>query len=373
MHVRRVTQVVELHQFTPAWNNLAGGVPFRLCEWNATWWRHYSQLGQLYVLVVVDADGQLLGVAPWYVETQRTRGRVLRFLASGEVCSDYQTLLCQPGAENRVIPAIVDYLCNGPTDDDNQVGGPRDWDLLQMHGVVAEDPLLRQLIDQLASRGAAIHEEPTLNCWRLNFPETWEEYEASLSKSHRKQIRRLQRNFFDTGRAVLHTVHQREELPCGWEILVHLHQRRWITQGGLGVFHSPVFSAFHRDIAEQFLNKGKLRLHWLEVDGKLAAAEYHLAGDGAVYAYQAGVEPELLEYEPGRLAGLATLKAAMEEGFASFDFLRGDEPYKPHWRAEPQACVNVEIVPPRLTARLRHGAWEAGRMLKRWVAGADEI
>ncbi len=371
MHVRRITHAVELHQLATAWNNLANGVPFRLCEWNSTWWRHYGQQGQLYVLVVVAADGELLGVAPWYIEPLRARGRVLRFLGSGEVCSDYQTVLCKSGSENTVLPALADYLCKGPGSDESQISGPLDWDLLNMDGVPTTDANVGRLVRELASRGAAVHQEPTLSCWRLTFPESWASYEAMLSKGHRKQLRRLQRTFLDTGRAVLHTVARREELPLGWEILVHLHQRRWITQGDLGVFHSPVFTAFHRDMAEQFLQQGRLRLHWLEIDGKLAAAEYHFSSDDTVYAYQAGVDPELLELEPGRLTSLATLRRAMDQGFAHFDLLRGDEPYKSHWRAEPTECVNIEIVPPRLTAKLRHGAWEAGRLLKRWVAGTE--
>ena len=369
MHVRRITHVIELHSLAPAWNSLAGGIPFRLCEWNSTWWRHYGQQGQLYVLAVVDADGELLGVAPWYIENVRARGRVLRFLGSGEVCSDYQTILSRPGQEETDAKAVADYLCNEDPDADDETGGTRDWDLLQLSGVLQDDPVLRVLIGELAARGAAVHEEPTLNCWRIQFPPTWEEYEAMLSKGHRKQVRRLKRDYLDSGRAVLHTVEHREQLPLGWEILVHLHQRRWITQGELGVFHSPQFTAFHRDMAEQLLAKGKLRLHWLEIDGKLAAAEYHLASDDTIFAYQAGVEPELLDLEPGRVSNVATLQQAHAIGFKHFDYLRGDEPYKAHWRAQPQACINVEVVPPRLGARLRHGAWEAGRKLKRWVAG----
>jgi len=369
MHVRRLTHVIELHSLAQAWNRLAGGVPFRLCEWNATWWRHYGQQGQLYVLAVIDPTGDLMGLAPWYIEPVRARGRVLRFLGSGEVCSDYHTILSRPGDEHIVASALADYLCNEMIEGDALDGGSCEWDLLQMSGVPHSDHTLRLLITEMATRGATVREEPTLNCWRIAFPPSWEEYEAMLSKGHRKQVRRLQRGFLDSGRAVLHTVEHREELPLGWEILVHLHQRRWITQGELGVFHSSRFTDFHRDIAEQFLAKGRLQLHWLEIDGKLAAAEYHLAGDDVVFAYQAGVEPELLDLQPGRICNLATLRKAHAGGFKHFDYLRGDEPYKAHWRAEPQRCVNVEIVPTRLGARLRHGAWEAGRLLKRWMVG----
>jgi hypothetical protein len=35
------------------------------------------------------------------------------------------------------------------------------------------------------------------------------------------------------------------------------------------------------------------------------------------------------------------------------DFLRGDEPYKAHWRAEPRATYDYRVVPNRRLARLR--------------------
>ena len=41
------------------------------------------------------------------------------------------------------------------------------------------------------------------------------------------------------------------------------------------------------------------------------------------------------------------------------DFLRGDEPYKAHWRAKPQPSTDIRIVADRSAARLRHRAWLA--------------
>ncbi|MCL6503414.1 MAG: GNAT family N-acetyltransferase, partial [Pirellulales bacterium] len=110
---------------------------------------------------------------------------------------------------------------------------------------------------------------------------------------------------------------------------------------------------------------GQTRLCWLEIDGRLAAAELHLAGPRTVYAYQSGVNPHLLEHEPGRIITLATLRGALADGFAEFDFLRGDEPYKAHWRAEPRPQVVWRAVAPRMLPRARFAAWQAARKLRR--------
>ena len=77
---------------------------------------------------------------------------------------------------------------------------------------------------------------------------------------------------------------------------------------------------------------GLLRLHWLEQAGRVIAAEYHLVGGRTLYVYQGGIDPDFLREEPGRLATIATLHGAIDDGFDGFDFCRGDEPYKAHWR-----------------------------------------
>ena len=122
----------------------------------------------------------------------------------------------------------------------------------------------------------------------------------------------------------------------------------------------------------QLFARGQLRLHWLELDGRPAAAEFHLAGDGVVYGYQSGVDPDALEHEPGRIAAVATLQAAIADGYRAFDFMRGDEPYKAHWRAEAQPALEYRISAPRATSRLRQTAWIAAQSIKERLKAKGE-
>ncbi len=250
---------------------------------------------------------------------------------------------------------------------------PRDhgWDLLDFSGIEAADVPMRRLLDALDARGCQVHLEEGLNCWRLELPTTWEQYLGRLSKSHRGQAIRRVRKYFDSGQAVWQTVTSPDHLPAAFDLLMELHRRRWEHIGQRGLFDSPRYAAFHREVARLLLAKGQLRLHWLTLDGRPAAVEHHFAGGGVSYLYQGGMEPELLRDNPGNLAHLAAIRGAMADGFSAMDFLRGDEPYKKHFRAEPQACREIRIVPPRVAARLRNGAWQAGRRMKRWLNRAS--
>ena len=89
-----------------------------------------------------------------------------------------------------------------------------------------------------------------------------------------------------------------------------------------------------------------------------------MLGDGVVYAYQSGIEPTALALEPGRLITLASLQLAIAERRRAFDFLRGDEAYKAHWRAVPRPSEDVTILRDTRGARLRHNLTAAGHNLK---------
>ena len=373
MQICEFSSLDELAPYAEQWDRLAGGVPLRSWSWLSHWWRHYGPTGgghrsqsRLLVLAVFDHADMLVGVAPWHLESSASGGRVIRWLGSGEVCSDYLSILCHRAAEDQVAEALADYLAESGT---SAAGAGPAWDLLELDGVDAEDRVVDGLVRRLAEHGNKVHVRPGPTCWRVELPPTWDEYLAALSKSHRKQLRRLERSLLDTGRAVLHTVERLEDLSQAAELLVDLHQRRQRSLGQPGSFASPRFAAFHREVMPALLRDGHLQLHWLELDGRPIAAEYHLAGNRLIYAYQSGVEPQSLADEPGQLITLATLRRAIEQGFGALDFLRGDEPYKAHFRAAPRPMRVFRVVANRPAARLRHNIWLAGKNVKQWIKG----
>jgi hypothetical protein len=360
------------------WDRLARGLPFRSWAWASHWWRQYGEgqpqcgrAASLFTLGVLDHADALIGIAPWFAESSLAEGRVVRFLGSGEVASDYLSVLCQPGMEERVGAALAAWLTGvqtrpaAPGEEEN----PDGWDLLEFVGVDAEDTAVGSLAQRLEACGNRVHRRPGPNCWRIELPTSWEEYLARLSKDHRKQIRRTERGILASGRVAVRRVEQLEDLPRAQDVLIDLHQRRRVSLGEPGCFASASFTAFHREVMPDLLRNGQLLLDWLELDGRPIAAEYRLGGAGVVYAYQSGVEPDALEHSPGRLSHVNVLRQAIEHGYRAVDFLRGDEPYKAHWRAEPRPSLEIRVVPARTAARLRHGIWLAGTGMKAWIKG----
>lgn len=377
MLVRLITTAEELSALEREWNTLSGDSPFRSWDWLATWWRHYGEVAannqaagerRLNVLAVYvgaesreqgagSKENQLIGIAPWILERSLASGNVLNWLGSGEVCTDHSSLICRPENRLAVAAAVGDALC-GPYDD---------WDRIDLEAVDADDAAIELLLAHLQDRQCGVSRQSAESCWAVALPPTWDEYLAAISKSHRKQLRQLERRVLESDRCRWQRVESPGDFERAWPILVDLHQRRRQSLGEPGCFASPQFHAFHRELAGRMLARGQLRLSWLELDGVPVAAEYHLAGGDTTYAYQGGVDPGRLEEEPGRLSTILCLRAAIEQGQRRFDFLRGDEPYKAHWRAVPAATWNYRITPNRRLARLRGDVLNAADRVTDWV------
>jgi CelD/BcsL family acetyltransferase involved in cellulose biosynthesis len=330
------------------------------------WWRHYgdsaawgNRAGELYVLGVLDEADRLIGIAPWYMDAGSWRGRVLRFLGSGEVCPEYLTVPAAREREDAVAAALADWL--------TAARGPDAWDLLELTAVTCDDAAIARLAQRLEANGNLVHRRAGPSCWRVELPKSWDEYLAMLSQGHRNQLRKAER-LLAGGRAVVHRVQEPEDLPRGEQILIDLHQARWRALGQPGCFSSARYAAFHCEVLRELLARRQLILFWIELDGKPFVAEYLMADGETVYGYQCGLDVSRLRDSPGRLGTIVSLQLAIAGGYRVLDMLRGDESYKAHFRAKPNPCLEIRAVPARFPSRIRHGIWLAGSSAKRWLA-----
>jgi CelD/BcsL family acetyltransferase involved in cellulose biosynthesis len=223
------------------------------------------------------------------------------------------------------------------------------------------------LVNRLAEHDYIVHQQPGESCWRLELPPDWNSYVSTLSKSRRERTRQIVRRMFDAGRAVSRQITDRSELPRYFDVLVELHQKRRQSLGEPGCFADSRFTEYHREVMERFFALGRLRLQYVLLDDQPAAIEYDLIGGNTIYFYQSGIETDLLDQRPGWMGTISSLRAAIEQGYRVFDFMRGDEAYKSSWGAKPRPTIETRVVARRRSAQLRHTAWLAQRQMKRWA------
>jgi CelD/BcsL family acetyltransferase involved in cellulose biosynthesis len=402
MYVERITTWHELATLESEWNALAGEIPFRSWDWLATWWKHYGSDEcregvrnvepkndkQLFVLAVYDdamyphlatasseqpgprpeGEGEigkrLVGILPWYLDRNRITGNVVRWLGSGEVCTDHLSLICRAHDSERVVEAVADALT---VEFD-------DWGHLDLVAVDLDDEPVHKLILALEERECLISRRAADSTWTIDLPSSWDSYVATLSKNNRRKIRQLQRNVLAAGRVKRHVAKNIADLEIAWPILVDLHQRRWQSLGQPGCFASRTFHEFHREVAGRLLDRGQLLISWIELDGVPAAAEYQMVDGKTAFHYQRGLNPDLLDENPGWLSAILFIGAEIEQGRKRFDLLRGNVPYKASFGATARPVYDYRVIPNRRLARLRGYVWNAADTLTDWMRmGADKV
>jgi CelD/BcsL family acetyltransferase involved in cellulose biosynthesis len=332
LQATEIRSASEADPFLDAWRELAAGAPMRTPEWLLGWWEIYAaSKDELCILLVQEAGGALVGLAPLYLQESR---RTFRVLGASEACTHHTNWFTAPGWESRVGVEVGRHLLKCKSD----------WNRLLFESVDADAVAIHATMDYLAEKGFLRHQRQVNSCWKIALPRSWDDYLRMLSKSHRKRCRKLQRQFFDSGKIQVHQAESAADLEEGFAVLLKLHAARWgSAKYPLGVFNDQRFLAFHRKVSKELLVSGNLRLAWLECEGQPLAAEYQFVDSKAVYAYQAGVDLAMGQYSPGKLSMISAIRFAIAQDCEFFDLLRGDEPYKSNWRATPVACYDLRV------------------------------
>lgn len=340
--------------------------PLQSPQWLLSWWQAFRSLDtQLCLLVVRSTNEQVLGLAPCYIRNHWSTGRTIRFLGSGRVCSDFQTLLSAPAQAIPVATAIGEWLLANQPD--------LNWSLLELEGVTEDDPAIEALAAPLRRGHCLQHVSQLEHTWRLELSQGWAGFLAGLSKTQRSQTRTLVNRFDKSDDLALRLVTDSSEVPAALSACIDLHQRRWQAAGQPGCFADPRFFQFIHDASQQLSVQQQISIALLEDGGMPIAAQLYLQdAAGSMYMYQSGRDPEREAGNIGRMLNALAIRAACESGCTFIDFLRGDEIYKPRLGAVATRCLRVRCVAPQLLPRLRHSLRTLSRSVKHQVDRARE-
>jgi CelD/BcsL family acetyltransferase involved in cellulose biosynthesis len=289
---------------TAEWDALAeaAGHVFATPEWLRTWWRHHGG-GRRPLVGLVRADGGLRAIVPMYA-WWRHGVAVLRFAGHGP--SDRLGPICAPLADPGAADAVSAALAAVPL---------RRFVLLAEH--VAADEGFGRL-----AGARPLYREPSPV---LRFEhDSWAAFLAARAANFRQQVRRYPRRLAEHGALSFRLAADRDRLDRDLDILFDLHRARW----GGGETPLLAAAAFHREFAWLAFDRGWLRLWFLEIDGRPAAALYGFRFAGAECGYQAGRDPALAGGQVGFVLLAHAVRAALEDGMREFRFGRGGSAYK---------------------------------------------
>lgn len=347
--IRRLESFEAARPMAAAWDALvarAGGHIFMTYDWLRCWWEHFGPAHGLRLLVVESADGELLGLAPWYIDWRRHGGlavRTLCLVGDRHAGGDFLGMLLAPGQE-RVARLVY-----------GQLWQESDWDLLEYGNAAAEDLPLAQLRHWLNARGLSFLLQYCHICPVLAVrPATVEAFRAMPDVIYKKIILKDRERFAKKHGMVMQRA-DAATLPGYLTRFFELHAARWETPGQSGqsgqvsTFAEPRRRRFFEDVATACMAQGRLRLFGMQVDGVVEAMEFGLAFAGRHYFLQSGRSEAGSKVKAGNMLQMEIIETSLGE-IQEFHFLWGDEPYKYQTGAIPRMTVTLQA--PR-TARGR--------------------
>jgi CelD/BcsL family acetyltransferase involved in cellulose biosynthesis len=297
---RRVVVVDSLEALREEWSalSLAAGNVFSTFEWAETWWRHY---GRERPRVVACRDGaDTVALLPLYVWSRRPV-RVGRFIGHGPAdqlgpisASSGGTIAAEAllrAVEHVHVDLVLAEL----------LPGREDWR------------------DRLGERPLLVESSPT-----ISLEGGWNAYLERRSANLRQQIRRRERRLDRRHAIRFRLAATPDRLEDDLTLLFALHRLRW----GREQSAFERFERFHREFARVALERGWLRLWFLEVDERPAAAWYGFRFSGVESYYQAGRDPRLRDASVGFILLTHSIREAAQDGMTEYRLLRGAESFK---------------------------------------------
>jgi CelD/BcsL family acetyltransferase involved in cellulose biosynthesis len=353
--LKTINSLEELGDVEEDWRRLAEarGNAFLTPEWFRCWFAQYGDGADPFVPVLMGENGSCKGLLPLALP-KSGRPRVCRL--AGANLGDCFHPVAAPGEDNLVAAAAGEAL--------GGVAG--DWSVIALDHVEEPatwvDPLAEATGPRLKQRSREGAGLPWID---LASHGDWEAYLASRSSHLRKRLRWLERRLARDHDVRVRRTETSETLAADVEVLFDLHDRRWQDESSLG---SPRARAFHAAFAAAALDRGWLRLWFLELDGEPVASWYGWRLGERYAFYNGGFDPSHSKLSPGMVLLARVVESAFAEGARIFDFLLGDESYKSRFAEESRGVTDLTLTrplpnPAALVVSAEHGLRRAGRLV----------
>ncbi len=335
LRIRLYETADSLDDLAGPWDALveqAGASVFQTSAWARAWWEAFGHGKHWHVLGVWAGD-RLVGLAPFCWERTRSGARRLRTLGSPE--ADYGGVVVAPELQDQTVQLLAEALYED-----------RSWDVIWLPEVPVDCATSHVFVTCLGGLGARVSQSipHASRCWRIPLAGTWDGYLAGLHRQTRRRLLQKARRLERLGAQAIRADYSQDP-DRGIDAFVHLHTFQWKRRGQKGAFARPGAIQFHQRLAAAAAERGLLDLWWLSCQGVPQAAAYDFRFGRSVYGYLAAFHPDgLRHFSPGLILTLWRIRAAIEDGYAWYDLLRGDEPYKKTLGARPYPNYTYEVV-----------------------------
>lgn len=321
--------------------------------WTRAWLTHFGPRFPHELVVVEDSAGRPRG-ATLLMRGVRRIGPVpfrrLHIATGGEpggerLCPEANLPAALPGDDAAVLEAVVALARRR-----------RGWDELRIER--ADEAGVRSTVAGWRASRVAV-ESMTAYEYRLDALAADQDVPSGLRGGPRRRVRTSVRAMAARGPLELDWAETAEDAGAILEELVVLHQDAWQAAGRPGIFASPSFAGFHRELAPALVARDRATLVRVRCGDETIAALYGFRDGDRLRAYQSGLRRfEDNRLRPGIVGHVLAMEEARLRGFAVYDHLAGDARYKQELSTATTETRSYALRRPRLRLALYDTARE---------------
>lgn len=322
MEISVISDRKKIQQLETEWNILlkqsSVNTIFLTWEWVTAWLDSCSDgIGEnLLFITVRDGNNQLMGIAPFYKLSYRLLNTmtlsVLRIIGDEGTGGEYPGFIILASHTDLVLEKILAKLKDIQTH----------WDLIWLPRMSGWDGHKEKLLNYFKQADFPCKVRSRSFSY-FDLPESFEEFESSLSSNRRQQFRRQVKKIHAAGSVEIVSCQNKAELPDYLHRLFELHASRRETLGDTGTFkRKPQQVEFYKHFTESALDNKWLWFYALKDNGVVKAIQIGYVYNNIFYQIQEGFDPEYLP-GAGNVLRLEVIKQCICQGITGFDFLGG--------------------------------------------------
>jgi CelD/BcsL family acetyltransferase involved in cellulose biosynthesis len=337
-----------LARLHPGWESVYAADPEAQYFLSWTWMRgHLEQRGQgsWFVLAVrTDSEpSRYLGFLPLSLRKEIKDEAEIRYVETvGSPVADYTGALCLPEHQDAVLPSFG--LCI------RRLQARMRWSELRLTNLRASQERQRLLLGCFTDGAFSIMSRKSFQgdetdhdlCPSIDLPASWDEYlNSRLSANMRQKLRRLERQMQGSPEYVVRHA-TAETVEADLDAVLRHWGEQWAERKGS--FVDPIKMQSRAMLMRSFAS-GSLLLPVLLRDGVVVAGLAIFVDEvkRSYLFYLAGRDKTLSWPPPGLVLHAHSIRHAISRGFRTYDFMRGNEPYKYSFGAEEQAIRTLIV------------------------------
>lgn len=330
MHVDVIDNLPKFEAVRANWDAVYDADPeahfFLSWTWMADW---LARLEGPWFILAAKAQAKAPAYAAFLplrlrVKERRGGGFYNEINMAGNYAADYTGLICRREAEAEAVRAFAKHLMR------------LNWTHLNLDNFAASERRMRLLLDQFPARTVHIEEIERINekdkinnciCPYVALPDDWEKYlNERLSANTRQKIRRFLRQVESDAQFRI-TLADADTVERDVKTLLRLWATKWAARKGSRI--NALIRGNYATLMRAF-GRGTLFLPVLwKGDAPVGAlASFIDVRKKAVLFYMAGRDETFGTPPPGLVLHAYSIRFAIAQGFTTYDFLRGNEPYK---------------------------------------------